>query len=170
MKARRRRDASTGPLEQEGMGEAQAERTEVVVQPPGDHRRLERHQCGGPGALSYKPFGVWGPVIRNEQYLARVDPVSLNPVSSNELNAALAGDGVDLQPGRRHWLERRPHPRDRRGIEDAGLIKPDVARGQRSGYQAARPQLLTRISLNRARRPTAAPPGHRRKTPRRAQQ
>ncbi len=113
------------------MREAQAERTKVVVQPPGNDRRLERHQCGGPRALSYQPFRVWGPVIRDEQHLARVDPVGLDAVGSNELNAALAGDGVDLQPGRRHWLERGPHLRDRRRIEDAVLIKLGVQSRQR---------------------------------------
>ena len=111
VEAGRRRNPVACALEQKRMREAIADLLEVVVQPPGDDRRLERNQRRRSSALRDEPFGIRRPVMGDQQHLARVDAFVADAIRGHQPQATLPRDVVYVEPRRRHRLERRAHAR-----------------------------------------------------------
>ena len=62
------------------MRESGADLLQVVVQPPGNDGRLERHQRRRPRTKLDQPRGIGRPVVRHEEDFARVNPEATQSV------------------------------------------------------------------------------------------
>ena len=125
-----RRDPLARALEQERVREPGADALEVVVQPPGDDRRLERDEDRRPRTTRDQPLGVRRPVVGDDEDLAWIDALSFDAVRGEQPQTALARRGLHAQPRGGHRLERRSHVADRTRIEDSVGVELGVACSQ----------------------------------------